>query len=451
MKQFARSKRGMFLLAGVALLVGIAMRIQNALEYTLLWGFDSYFNWQYIVYLTKTWTLPAPDALWSSAHPPFYYYFNTVIVRLLDNPNRAFNVITLRFVTTLAGLVTVGMAYAVVRRADPDNWGRALLAGGLILFLPVHIYMSAMLTEEIFVTALISLTLAGLTWEFTNPSGSYTKLRFAAGLGVIVGLAFLTKLTGVLIAVAAAGAYLVDGWRKGALVPALQRASILVLMTALVGGWYYARNLLQYGYLYPHGLQTHKIMFTMPPGVRHLSDYFYLPLATWTDPQVLHPDLLRSVWGSTFASMWFDGHRVFLPRDVPAVTRAGTFILTLALLPMSALAVGIWRGVKRALTSPKNPDTLFLLIGGITIAGYLYFTWRNPWFVTLKASFLLSLSIPFAFYTSETLDRWLHRKGPGKIVVAGVLIALTLAITCTFTYSEIFWNTHHMTKPGVVW
>ena len=419
----------MFLLAGVALITGVVMRMGNIIEFTPLWGFDAVFNWRYIEYLTNTWTLPAPHAFWASAHPPFYYYTNAAIVRLLDNPDRDFNVVVLRSIATLAGLVTVGLAYAVVRRSDPEHLGRALLAGGLVLFLPVHIYMSAMVGEEMFVTAFVSLALAGMTWEFTNPSGSYAPLRFAAGLGILAGLALLTKLTGVLVAIAAVGVYLVDGWRRGALVAAMQRAALLALVTALVGGWYFARNLIEYGYLYPHGLEPHKIMFKMPPGVRQLWDYLYIPLATWTDSDVRHPDLLRSVWGSTYATMWFDGHRAFLPRDVPAVSRAGTLILTLALLPMSAFAVGLWRGVKRALASPRNPDTLYLLIGGITIAGYILFTWRNPWFVTLKASFLLSLSLPFAFYTSETLDRWLRRGGVGAILVAAILLALTLAIT----------------------
>jgi len=52
----------------------------------------------------------------------------------------------------------------------------------------------------------------------------------------------------------------------------------------------------------------------MPPGERSVGDYLRLPWATFLDPQVMNDDLLRSVWGTTYASIWFDSHRHFLPR-----------------------------------------------------------------------------------------------------------------------------------------
>jgi hypothetical protein len=36
----------------------------------------------------------------------------------------------------------------------------------------------------------------------------------------------------------------------------------------------------------------------MPPGQRWFADYLRMPLAIWTDPQAVNPDLLRSVWGA---------------------------------------------------------------------------------------------------------------------------------------------------------
>ena len=326
----------------------------------------------------------------------------------------------------------------------------AFLPQGL-LFLPVHIYMSAMLTEEVLVTSLISLVIVGAGLELTGSIEPRKPLRYAAGLGFIGGLAFLTKLTGVLVVVAAAGAYLVHGWRQRTFRPALWHVGVLVLVAAIVGGWYYARNLIEYGYLYPHGLEVHKIMYTMPPGDRQVWDYLRIPLATWTDPQLLHPDLLRSIWGSTYVTMWFDGHRSFLPRDTAAVTYVGTAILLLALLPTAACAFGLARGVRRSLQGGRGLDTMLVLVVGITLAGYILFTWRNPWFAVLKASFLLSLSVPFAYYASEVLDDWMRKSGFIRITVWCVLAVLALLISATFTFSELFWNMDHMSIPGVVW
>ena len=75
--------------------------------------------------------------------------------------------------------------------------------------------------------------------------------------GAIAGLAFLTKLSGVLAIVAAAGAYWLDGWRRGEGGLGLRRAFVVAVVGGAVGGWFYARNLLVYGYLYPHGLDVH--------------------------------------------------------------------------------------------------------------------------------------------------------------------------------------------------
>jgi len=71
--------------------------------------------------------------------------------------------------------------------------------------------------------------------------------------------------------------------------------------------------------------------------------------------------------------------------------------------------------------------------------------------VTRKASFLLCLSVPFAYYASDPLAGWLRRRGPARVAVAAALVLLLAAITATFTFSELFWNTRHMTKPGVLW
>ena len=105
----------------------------------------------------------------------------------------------------------------------------------------------------------------------------------------------------------------------------------------------------------------------------------------------------------------------------------------------------------RAIRSSAGPDTLFLLMIGITFAGYCAFVWRNPWFVVLKASFMLSLSVPFAYYASEVLADWTRAGRARAGLVWVVLAALIVCVVLTFTSSEQFWNMRHMTKPGVVW
>lgn len=447
--QVVDGRRATWIAAGAALALAVAIRVHNAFHYTSLWGFDARYNWHYILRLTGSWELPAPDSDWSTAHPPFFYYLGAALCRALGHSSDESKIVALRLLVSAAGLVIAALAVVLVRRTDPNNLRRAVLAGMLVLFLPVHIYMSAMVTEEIVAAALMSIALVSAGLRLAD--GVRPTLGHAAFLGVVAGLALLTKLTGVLVLFAVAGTVLVDAWRRDELPSVVAPLALMVLLTAAVGGWYYLRNLIEYGYVYPHGLEVHKIMFTMPPGERTILDYLRIPLSLWRDPQVLDPGLLRSVWGSTYLTVWFDGHRVFLPRNTQAVSHVGTAILTLAVLPTAAYLLGLLRGGRRAVTAGSSLDTLLASMVAITLAGYVAFTWKNPWFVTSKGSFLLCLSVPFAYYTSEILDGWLRRGGWVRVVVWAVLALLFAIIVATFTWSELFWNTDHMWKPGVLW
>jgi 4-amino-4-deoxy-L-arabinose transferase-like glycosyltransferase len=439
-----------FWFAGAALLaVGVAMRVYNAFAYDLLWGFDARENWRYIARLTRSWALPAPNADWSTSHPPLFYYLDAAILRLLQ-PTGDLRVVLLRIAGTLEGLAIVFLAVLLVRRLAPGDDRRALIAGALLLFLPVHIYMSAMLSEELLVSAFISAVVVGLCLELHAPRPGRALGR-AAALGVFAGLAWLTKLTGALVVAAAAAAYLLDGWRRQEPARGASRAAILVGVALCVGGWFYARNWIEYGYLYPYGLAVHQEMFTMPPGTRSLLDYLSFPWATFLDPQVIEPSLLHSVWGTTYTTLWFDGHRHFLPRELASVNAAGTLTLSLALLPTLAFALGAARGLRRSIQRPGGPDSLLLGLVVLTLLGYVLFTWRNPWFAVLKGSFLLGLCVPFAFYASEVLSGWTRKKGLASRATWVLLAALMVAVVLSFTHLEIFWSNDHMRQPGTTW
>lgn len=426
------------------------MRVVNAFQYNYLWGFDAHFNWEYIQYLTTTWALPDPEALWSAAHPPLFYYVSAAILRAAGPPSAETGVVIIRLIGTLAALATVGLAYAVVRRIAPESPRRALIAGGLLLFLPVHIYMSAMVTEEVIVTLFISLAISALGVSHSDAGGSLGPGRVLA-IGALCGLAFLTKLSGALVAAAACGTILFEGWRRSSLRWAGWRLALVVTAVVVIGGWFYLRSLVLYGYLYPHGLEIHQVMFTMPPGVRHVSDYFYLPFAIWTDPQVMNHDLRRSIWGSTYVTLYFEGHRAFLPHSVPIVDRLGGVLLALGLVPTTAFVVGAVRGARRVFTQRSVTDFAFLLLIALTLGGYVLFTWRNPFFAVCKASFLLGLSVPFAFYASEILDEWTGRGSRTAVAVTSALALGVLLVAVTFTQSRLFWNMDHMPRPGMVW
>jgi hypothetical protein len=178
-------------------------------------------------------------------------------------------------------------------------------------------------------------------------------------------------------------------------------------------------------------------MFSMPPGSRGLLDYLYVPLSTFRDPQLLDPDLLRSVWGSTYASLWFDAHRFFLPSDSEGVRRLGTAMLLLGLLPTAAFCTGFARGLRRALRGDPVDVPLVALVL-LSLAGFAAYTWRNPWFAVIKATSLLGLCVPYAVYASEALRDWIARGRARAVSIGALLALLAIGVTASGTFDGLF-------------
>lgn len=421
--------------AGAAGLVALWTRLHNARHYPADWGFDASYNWQYIAALSRHWVLPAPDAGWSTGDPPLYFALSALLVRMA--PQRLILVVLLNVVL---GLVIAGLAALLVRRADPSDRTRAVLAAGLVLYLPAHLHMSAMVNEEMLTATLTSLSLLAIAVPTRRSESMRAGLLRACRAGAAAGLAWLSKLTGVVALMAALATYALDGWRERSPRRAGARIVAATLLACLLGGWFYARNRVVYGYFQPFGLPAHQQMFEMPPGERHLLDYLRIPLATFTDPQLLNPDLLHSVWGSTYASIWFDAHRSFLPTRSVAVRRLGTLTLLLALLPSAAFATGLVRGVRRSLAGSAVDPPLLLLLG-ITLSGYAFYAWQNPWYVVLKGTTLLGLCLPYAFYASEVLLSWARHGRRAAVAICVALALLAACVTASGTFDGLFERT----------
>lgn len=425
---------------GLALVaLALCVRVIDAFTFPPDWGFDSSFNWRYIYRLSEDRALPHPTAGWATADPPLYFALGAVVMSGFDAAgSQARSLTAIPMLGVLAGLGVVVLAVSLVRRLAPEDELRAWLAGGLLLYLPAHVHLSVMVNEEV----LLALLVAGCVWLLA------LRPEAPAWVGASAGLAVLTKLTG-LVAVAAAGlTYAVEGVRRKAWKPTLRALAVLGLAATLTGGWWFVRNRVVYGWFQPFGMPAHQLMFGMPPAERSLLDYVYIPLSTFSDPQLLNEDLLHSVWGSTYATLWFDGHRAFLPRDDVWVTRLGTLTLLLGLIPTAAFGAGLLRGLRRARARPGTPDLPLLMITAVTLLGFAVYTWLNPWFAVVKATSLSALALPFACYASESLAGWVRR---GGIAAYGVCAALAMLVVCSTAVSGFGWVFEKQELPGLEW
>jgi hypothetical protein len=438
------------LAGGLAVATALAIRLHNALVYPADWGFDASFNWRYIYRLSRDWTLPNPAAGWSTGDPPLYYAVGAAVFAALEAVGaRDLAVVVIPLLSVAAGLGLAALAFALVRRAAPEDPERAWLASGLLLFLPAHVQMSAMVNEEMFAAGLGSAAIFILARERLTraPSAGAGGLGPAAAAGAAAGAALLTKLSGAVAVATAAVTCAADALRPGARRAATARVAVVLVAALATGGWFYLRSRVLYGWFQPFGLPAHERMFGMPPGERAWLDYLRVPAATFLDPQMLEPSLLRSVWGGTYVTTWFDGHRFFLPSDSDAVRRLGTATLLLALLPTAAFGIGLARGARRSLRDPGGADLPLVLASVFTLAAYALYTWRNPWFAVVKGTSLLGLSLPFAVYASEEIGRWARRRSVA-ILVGVWLLALAACVAAGTSFDCLF---DRPGSPGLAW
>ncbi|MGY1602345.1 ArnT family glycosyltransferase [Geodermatophilus sp. SYSU D00815] len=132
----------------------------------------------------------------------------------------------------LMGVATVGVLYLAVRRVA--GYGPALLAGAALALTPVAVLMFRFNNPDALLVLLMTLAAYALTRAVER-----ARLRWLVGVGVLVGLAFLTKtLQAVLVVPGFALAYLVTA-------PTTLPKRLLHLLAAgaalvVTGGWWVA-------------------------------------------------------------------------------------------------------------------------------------------------------------------------------------------------------------------
>ncbi|MGC9395747.1 MAG: hypothetical protein ACP5J4_12930, partial [Anaerolineae bacterium] len=149
----------------------------------------------------------------------------------------------LRLFTLLWGVGMVLGAYLVAREIMPDSQWLPFAAVCLTAFNPHFIYISSVVNNDAAVACLATLTL----WLCLRLLKSPQSLRCQVGLGVLLGLALLSKLSALAL-LGIAGLALGMIWRRDRDTRAFFTRCLIVFgLALLVAGWWYARNWRLYG------------------------------------------------------------------------------------------------------------------------------------------------------------------------------------------------------------
>lgn len=291
---------------------------------------DEGYHFAYVRALAQRRGLPVQDparpAEWEQegSQPPLYYVlmatlagrlptpdWDTVFVRnpfLRNAPGNPHNVNAYRHAMTPArpytgtalavhvvrwlslalSAVTMALIYRVALAAFGDPW-LAVLAAALAGFNPMVLFINASVNNDnlhmLLSAAAVWVMLVLLARPARHP------LRRGALLGGVLGLAALTKISGLVLWPVAALAVTAGllraagpaGWR-GAVRPAVARLAVVFGVAGAIGGWWYLRNYQLYGEWF--GLNT------------------MIAIIGPRTPPVALLDLLRDEWYGFYLSYW---------------------------------------------------------------------------------------------------------------------------------------------------
>lgn len=266
------------------LILGLAYSVVNPIFESP----DESLNYANIRFLIEERRLPVlrPDEPTKAHHPPLYYVLGALLTYRVPNENFdavtervnpfwihrvdesdadnknlylhdpgleafpyrdvALGVHLIRWLSLVMGAGTLLFVYATAKELLPHRPSMWAAAAALVAFNPMFLFISGSVHDD----ALANLVAAAILYVTAQLIVRGPTIRRAVSLGVLLGLAILTKLTCLLItptvALALLGRPSGDGLGRR-LRDAFRFGGIIILLALLIGGWWLVRNQLLYG------------------------------------------------------------------------------------------------------------------------------------------------------------------------------------------------------------
>ncbi|MBL8755062.1 MAG: glycosyltransferase family 39 protein [Planctomycetes bacterium] len=388
--------------------------------------------------LVRARNLPQIEGAEIAIHPPLYYALlgrvlaltgtdDTVFGPMLnpdfgnpDKPSRNLKYLHgsgqgegvlfgLRLLSVLFGAITVVLVHRLGRATCPAQPRVADLAALLVATLPMFSFLHGLVHNDTLAIPLATGTTLLLVRVLQHDAPTW---RHGVGLGALIGVGLLTKLTALFLLPLVAAAFAAAWWRgSGERRRAIVRTTALTLLVAGgISAPMFLRNLELYGDVL--AMAAHDATFPpIPPELRWdvFRDGFL-------------PNVFRSVFG-TFG--WFALH------PHPLLVACGVGVATLALF-------GLWRaGRDRRPEALPRPLWLLALAMGLVFAATAQFNWKAP---QPQARFLFPAIGPAAVVLATGLLRLVARLPQRRWLL--VLPPLTAAVVFVAWFLPAF-------RPGL--
>jgi 4-amino-4-deoxy-L-arabinose transferase-like glycosyltransferase len=186
---------------------------------------------------------PQSPTAYEALQPPLYYWLMAPVARLLAGRSLAAQVLAIRWLSALVASLVIPLVYLVARAVFADI-RIALGCAAVAALMPEWALDVARVGND----CLSAVFFAGVLWLGLKLLEEGPRLRWAAALGLALGLGLLTKAWFLTAAPAAALPFL---WlaRGGRIAQAARAGALTAGIAVAISGWWYARNLAETGTL----------------------------------------------------------------------------------------------------------------------------------------------------------------------------------------------------------
>lgn len=307
-----------------------------------------------------------------------------------------------RFLSVLMQMATVWLTYLLARTIVPGRHGLALTAAAIVAFNPMFLFIAGSVNNDNLIVPLATF----IVWRLAVMLHRGWPARWEVPLlGIVLGLAALTKLSGLALLPLAAGVLTLIAARHRAWCPWLSWGLTLAASLAAIAGWWYVRNWQLYGD--PTGLNMMLEIAGRRPGGFGLQDL----LAEFERFRL-------SYWGV------FGGFNVIAPRWVYRIYDG---------LALAALGGWAWRlvGGSRQDERPHIGSTLLLIIW-VLLVGVALIRWTSQTYAS-QGRLLFPAIGAVAVLMAIGLTYWLPQRMQGHGLAAIAIALGGLAVAVPFT------------------
>jgi hypothetical protein len=407
---------------------------------------------------------------YESWQPPLYYLLAAPLYLITNGA-----LLPLRLFSLLIGAGVIVFAYLAVREAvggnhvgddlrvapagnhvgsdlrvapTGDHIGLPLLAAGFIAFIPQHLAMMAGVNNDSLSELLIAIGL-WLILRINNQRLKIEDWKLALSeveglgfglLGLVIGLAFLTKSQAYVLA-PVAGIMLVLRWRRGLQSPIsnppitnyqlllITHLTLVFLPALLLGALWWGRNLALYGWPdFMAAIRHDQVVADQPRTAQWVAEFG-------------RAEVIRRFLQTTFQSFWgqFGWMGVPMPPRYYALLGVFTAMLivgwVIGYLRMGGLENSPILRLRSGQVSNSLISNYYLLIASALLTLALYLSY-NLTYVQHQGRYLFPALVPIGWAAAIGLSGWgqvlsrLTRREVGWIVGAGALVGM--AALCLF-------------------